>query len=310
MTKNMNILHLKYAVEVAKHGSLSKASETLLTAQPNISRSVKELEGDLGIQIFERTPKGMVLTPDGEEFISYATLILKEIDQVELMYKQKAIRKRRFSVSVPRASYISEAMAAFSKELGDGTVEIFYKETNSQRTINNVLGGEYSLGIIRYAEGYDHYFKAMLEEKELAYETVTEFTYKLLMSERSPLAKRDEISLAELSDRIEIAHADPYVPSLPLSRVVKEELADNVRQRIFIFERASQFDILSENENSFMWVSPVPELTLKRYGLVQRDCAENKKLYKDVLIYKKNYRLTELDKSFITALCNSKRRNF
>ncbi len=306
----MNILHLKYAVEVAKHGSLSKASETLLTAQPNISRSVKELEGDLGIQIFERTPKGMVLTPDGEEFISYATLILKEIDQVELMYKQKTVRKRRFSVSVPRASYISEAMATFSKELGDGTVEIFYKETNSQRTINNVLGGEYSLGIIRYAEGYDHYFKAMLEEKELAYETVTEFTYKLLMSERSPLAKRDEISLAELSDRIEIAHADPYVPSLPLSRVVKEELADNVRQRIFIFERASQFDILSENENSFMWVSPVPELTLKRYGLVQRDCAENTKLYKDVLIYKKNYRLTELDKSFITALCNSKRRNF
>lgn len=306
----MNILHLKYAVEVAKHGSLSKASETLLTAQPNISRSVKELEGDLGIQIFERTPKGMVLTPDGEEFISYATLILKEIDQVELMYKQKAVRKRRFSVSVPRASYISEAMAAFSKELGDGTVEIFYKETNSQRTINNVLGGEYSLGIIRYAEGYDHYFKAMLEEKELAYETVTEFTYKLLMSERSPLAKRDEISLAELSDRIEIAHADPYVPSLPLSKVVKEELADNVRQRIFIFERASQFDILSENEDSFMWVSPVPELTLKRYGLVQRECADNKKLYKDVLIYKKNYRLTELDKSFITALCNSKRRNF
>ena len=51
----MNILHLKYAVEVAKTGSINKAADTLLIAQPNLSRSIKELEADLGIAIFERT---------------------------------------------------------------------------------------------------------------------------------------------------------------------------------------------------------------------------------------------------------------
>ena len=66
----MNILHMKYAVEVAKAGSINKASENLLIAQPNLSRSIKELETDLGISIFDRSAKGMVLTPDGEEFIS------------------------------------------------------------------------------------------------------------------------------------------------------------------------------------------------------------------------------------------------
>ena len=65
----MNILHMKYAVEVAKAGSLNKASETLLIAVPNISRSIKELEADLGITIFDRTTKGMCLTHEGEEFI-------------------------------------------------------------------------------------------------------------------------------------------------------------------------------------------------------------------------------------------------
>ena len=59
----MNILHMKYAVEVAKLGSLSKAAETLLIAQPNLSRSIKELEADLGITVFSRSAKGMVLTP-------------------------------------------------------------------------------------------------------------------------------------------------------------------------------------------------------------------------------------------------------
>ena len=167
---------MKYAVEVAKLGSLNKAAETLLIAQPNISRSIKELEADLGISIFNRSAKGMELTPEGEEFIGYAQSILKQIDDVEKAYKHGSPKKQKFSISVPRACYISDAFAEFSKCLSDDPAEIFYKETNSQRTINTVLNRDYKLGIIRYAENYDKYFKSMLEEKGLSYEMVAEFT--------------------------------------------------------------------------------------------------------------------------------------
>ena len=109
---------------------------------------------------------------------------------------------------------------------------------------------------------------------------------------------------------IEIAHADPYVPSLPLAKVVKEELPDNIDRRIFIFERASQNDLLSQNKETFMWVSPIPEAVLEKNNLVQMDCVDNKKVYKDILIYKKGYKLTEIDKKFITALCDAKRKSF
>lgn len=305
----MNILHMKYAVEVAKVGSLNKAAETLLIAQPNISRSIKELEADLGITIFDRSSKGMFLTPEGENFIGYAKNILKQIEQVEDIYKNGAVKKQKFSISVPRACYISEAFAQFSKSLSFDPAEIFYKETNSQRTINNILNHDYKLGIIRYAENYDKYFKTMLEEKGLSYEMVTEFSYSLIMSADSPLAELDEITFDDLTDYIEIAHADPYVPSLPLSKVVKEELPDNIERRIFIFERASQFDLLSENPDTFMWVSPAPQKVLDRYNLVQRKCVDNKKVYKDVLIYKNGYKLTKMDKQFITELCESKRKH-
>lgn len=299
---------MKYAVEVAKAGSLNKASEALLIAQPNISRSIKELEADLGITIFDRSAKGMILTPEGEEFMNYAQNILNLINEVEMHYKNGEPQKQRFSISVPRACYISEAFAQFSKSLTDDSTELFYKETNSQRTIKNILEHDYKLGIIRYACNYDKYFKAMLEEKGLNYEMVSEFSYKLIMSCENPLAAKDNITFGDLSGYIEIAHADPYVPSLPLSKVVKEELPDNIDRRIFIFERASQFDLLSENHQTFMWVSPAPQKVLDRYGLVQKTCVDNKKIYKDVLIYRSGYKLSKLDKQFITELCESKRK--
>lgn len=305
----MNILHMKYAMEVARAGSLNKASENLYVALPNVSRSIRELEASLGITIFDRSAKGMTLTPEGEEFIGYAKSILSQIEQVEKLYRDGAPNKQKFSISVPRACYISEAFAQFSRQLTEEPAEIFYKETNSQRTIHNILNHDYKLGIIRYAENYDQYFKTMLEEKGLAYEMVTEFSYVLIMSEKSPLASLEQITLHDLSRYIEIAHADPYVPSLPLSKVIKEELPDHIDRRIFVFERASQFELLTQNDQTFMWVSPAPQSILERYHLVQKKCPENKKVYKDMLIYQSGYRLTDLDKKFITALCESKRKH-
>lgn len=259
----MNLLHLKYAVEVAKTGSINKAADILMIAQPNLSRSIKELEADLGITIFERTARGMFLTPEGEKFIGYANAILKQIDNVEKMYKDRMPEKRIFSICVPRATYISEAFAQFSKELSKDPVEVLYKETNSSRTIRNILYDEYKLGIVRYAENYDKYFKAMFDEKGLSYEVVSEFHYVLIMNKNSPLAMLDEIHFSDLENLIEIAHADPYVPSMSAAQVKKEELPDNINRRIFVFERASQFDLLSENSEVFMWVSPIPKKFLK-----------------------------------------------
>lgn len=304
----MNLLHMRYAIEVAKSGSLSKASEVLLIAAPNISRSIKELESDLGITIFERTQNGMKPTVEGEEFLEFAKSILGQINQVENYYKKGQPKKQTFSISVPRACYISEAFANFSRSLSKEPAEIFYKETNSQRAIHNMLNHDYKLGIVRYAENYDAYYKNMLEEKGFCYELVNEFTYSLVMSKDHPLAAKSEILYDDLAEYIEIAHADPYVPSMPVAKVIKEELPDKIERRIFIFERASQFDLLSLNPETFMWVSLTPESLLERYNLVVRKCVDNQKKYKDVLIYKNGYKLSKLDRQFMTELCAAKRK--
>lgn len=303
----MNFLHLKYAIMVAETGSISKAAEKLYVAQPNVSRAIKELESDLNITIFDRNSKGMIVTPEGEQLIHYAKRILRQIDDMEKIFKYQK-KKNVFSISVPRASYISDAFVEFSKCLNNiDNAEVYYKETNAYRVINNVINEEYNLGILRYYINHDRYFKDIIEKKELKCELINQFKYVLIFNKNSALAENKEIHYSDLKDFIEIAHGDPYVPSLSTNELVKTELSEEVSRRIFVFERASQFELLANNEETFMWVSPVSKRLLDRYGLVQKECIDNTKEYKDLLIYRSNYKLSNLDQEFITKLCESKR---
>ncbi len=304
----MNILHLKYAVEVAKTKSISKAAENLYMGQPNLSRAVKELEESLGIVIFERTTKGISVTPDGEEFLQYARRIIREVDEIEELYRNARTKKQRFSACVPRASYISYAFTEFSKHIDtDSPCDIFYKETNSMRTIDNVAKEEYNIGIVRYQSIYEPYFERKFAEKNLTSRLLAEFSYVLLASEKSPLAKKKNVAPKELAPFVEISHADPYVPSLPLMDARKAELSEFVDKHVFVFERGSQFRLLESVPNTFMWVSPVPEDLLEKYHLVQIP-AENPKKHKDVLIFREDYKLSTLDNCIIDEVIAAKRQ--
>ena len=306
----MNILHMKYAVEVAEAGSINQAATKLYIAQPNLSRCIKELEAELGIQIFDRTSRGMKLTPDGEEYIRYARKILDQIDDLEKHYKKGASSKQYFSISIPRASYISDAFARFSCRIGTAPAEIYYSETNPLNAVNNILKSGFNLGIIRYDSQFDRYYRDMLDANDLDCEMVAEFKYVLIMNKDNSIANKELIYKKDLADLIEIAHGDPYVPSIPVSTIMEHELTENVSKRLLIYERGSQFELLEANPETFMWVSPVPQKILEKHGLVQRLCCDNSRLYKDMLIYKSGYRFTELDESFIEELYRSRTECF
>lgn len=303
----MNILHMKYAVEIANTRSISKAAENLYTTQPNLSRAVKALENDLKIKIFKRSSKGIETTIDGEEFLLYAKNALTQIKKIESIYENRNEKKLRLSVCVPRASYFSYAFADFAKNLNqESNAEIIYKETNSMRTILNLVKEEYDLGIVRYQSTFDKYFNTLFEEKKLNYEVLNEFSYVMCISKNNPLAKKEKICVDDLKNFIEITHGDPYVPSLPLIDVKRAEMSEFAKKRIMVFERGVQFTLLEEVPNTFMWVSPIPQDLLNKYNLVEIKCDFNNKTYKDVLIYRKKYHLTKLDNEFIKKILDAK----
>lgn len=307
----MNILHLKYAVEVAKTQSISKAADNLYMGQPNLSRAIKELEESLGITIFKRTSKGIITTPDGDEFLRKARRIVAQVDEVEELYRSRRSHKKTFSICAPEAEYITSAMAELAKHLPpEDPYEILYNVTNAGDTISNILRGDCNLGVVRYQTIFERYFTNLFKEKKLISETAAEFSPLLLIRADDPLTKKDSVSPEDLAGFTEISRGDTYVPSIPLIDVKKSELTENVEKRVFAVDRAAQLELAASVPRSFMWGCPTSQKLLDRYGLAALKCPWNPKTYKDVLIYRKDYKLSDIDKMFITEMCEVKRRCF
>ena len=305
----MNLLYLRYALEVRRAHSINRAAENLYMGQPNLSRAIKELEESIGFPIFERTPRGMIATAKGEAFLADAEKLLHEIEAFEEKHRRDARDSLLFSVSVPRAQYLSEAFMRFTAALEpDKRAELIFRETDTTHTIQSVLEGGCRLGIVRYAEEYDRDFKELFQEKGLQSEPVTEFSYRLLMSERHPLAQLEKISPEALLPYTEITYADPFVPGIPPAAIRKEELSQDVCRHVFLSDRGSQFDMLRTVPGAFLWAAPLPQSVLQNQGLVLLPCSGAERLYCDVLIRQKEYRPTALDRRFLDEAREASRR--
>lgn len=306
----MNLLSLKYAVEVAACGSINKAAEKLYIDQPNLSRSIRDLEASLGVTIFKRSARGMKLTEAGEVFLRHAQTVLNEVDEMESLFRHNGKQKKYFSLSAPRTEYVAEAFSAFSLQFAQfGGVDAYYRETNSMRAIKNLLQDECRLGIVRYAEEYDRKYKEFFESKGFLYELIAEFHPVVLVGANSALAQKATVSSSDLEEKIELAYADPYVPSVPAGEIKRRELPERLR-RIVLFDRSSLLELLSHNPDTFACTAPVSEALCRRYGLISLSLAEQPKQYRDVLLYRGDYKLTEFDRAFLTELIRAKQRIF
>jgi DNA-binding transcriptional LysR family regulator len=299
----MNIQHLKYALEVARTGSISQAADNLYMGQPNLSKAIKELEASFAITIFKRTAKGVVPTKKGQEFLGYAHNILEQIEELESLYKPEKTGRQSLDIVVPRASYITHAFTEFIKMLDpDQAIAVNFKETNSLQAIENIFETEDKLGIIRYQTTFEKYFLNLLQEKEIQHELIWDFEYLLVLSAQHPLAKRREINYNDLAKYIEIIHGDRDIPPLRFAEGKKRRPTEALNKHIYVYERGSQFDLLGNIPLTYMWVSPIPNVLLERCGLVQRRCEGAHRQSKDLLIYPRGYRLNKMEKAFVEKL--------
>lgn len=301
-----NLQHLKYAVEVEKTGSISKASKNLFMGQPHLSKAIKELEDSLGISIFNRTPQGVVPTIKGSEFLRYAKSILAQIEEMESMYKPTDETVHRFGISVPRASYISYAFSEFVRKLEtEQVIDFNYRETNSLRAIKNVADNINNIAVIRYRTIYEKYYLSALEEHDLLHNPIWESDMVVLMSARHPLADRDILAYSDLHEYTEIIHGDTTIPALPFSEARQIEKDYDSKKKIAVYERGSQLELLGRVFSTYMWVSPMPQEVLDCFSLVQKECRMNTSRFRDILIYRKGYHFTMEDNLFIELLRES-----
>ena len=160
------------------------------------------------------------------------------------------------------------------------------------------------MGIIRYQISDEEVFKSRLKSNKLEHETIWEFEYVLVISKAHPLSKKETICVEDLRDYMKITHGDIEIPHSQIAE--QDEKQRNARKTIYVYERGSQFDLLANVSTTYMWVSPIPNSYLEKNGLVQRSCKAKNNFYKDVLIYRQDYKLGEYDKLFQKKIYESK----
>lgn len=303
----MNTMVFKYAVEVEKAGSITQAAQNLYMAQPNLSKAIKDLETELGYSIFKRTASGIKVTEKGSEFLYHAQKMLEQLEELEKISDREDDKSRHFKISIPRGSYIANGFTAFVSDLPmSENMEITINETNTLKTIDNVVNRGYNMGIIRYQKKDEDYFNTYISNNKLEQETIWEFEYVLVMSEQHPLANKETIACEDLTEYVKITHGDIEIPHAKVAEKNLHLGSEKHSKTIYVYERGSQFDLLANVPTTYMWVSPIPDSYLEKNRLVQRACKAENNLYKDVLIYRKEYQLTEDDKLFQKKLYESK----
>lgn len=296
----MNTQYLKYALEIERTGTITQAAQNLYMAQPNLSRAIRDLEEELGYDIFKRTASGIVVTEKGEQFLFHAKKIMNQLLELEKLSSHNGHDNSRYKISIPRGSYIASGYASFVSALTfSEKMEITINETSTTQTISNVTDRGYNIGIIRYPVSEESYYETTLQNNHLERETLWEFEYVLVMSKRHPLAEKSVITKDDLKDYVQITHGDVDLPHTP-------DKTDTNLRTIFVYERGSQFDLLANVPSTYMWVSPIPTSYLEKNNLVQRACSSVHNRYKDVLIYSHNYQFSDLDKLFQQKLYESK----
>ncbi len=299
----MNTQHLRYALEVEKTGSITQAAENLFMGQPNLSKSIKELEDNLGIVIFKRTSKGVVPTAKGRTFLKYARNILTQVDELQTVCRDDVPDMQSFNVCVPRGSYAAYAAAEFIASLdASKPIKVSLGETTSIDGVNMVADGVFGMGIIRYQIQYESYFCDYFKEKGLKHETVWEFESLAVMSEKHPLAGKSTLSPSDFVPYTEITHGDCNVPYINVAQSEDMSLTLSAKKVINLYEGTNQYSILSVTPGAFMWASPTPEHILKQYSLIQRRCSAPTHKYRDVLICRDGGKLGYLDRKFLDKL--------
>ena len=185
-------------------------------------------------------------------------------------------------------------------------MEVYFCETNSLRTIENVRDNGYNFGIIRFNAAHEKYFTDFLAEKNLECQLLWEYQALAVMSAEHPAAEKEDLTYAELSAHYaELAQGDDAVPYV--SGAVEKLFAANRPEgtkvrRVYMFDRGSALDFLLTVPQSFMLDSPVPESLCGKYGLVQRRCDFDDNRFRDMLIYSAGRKLSDSELALVNKL--------
>lgn len=301
----MTILQLKYVLALANASSMREAASRLYISQPALSSTIRELEDELNIQIFERTNKGISITDSGREFLSYAKQAVSQYELIEDRYIDKWKDKKHFSVSMQHYVFALHAFINTVKQYDSSKYVYSVHETKTDEVFSDVKNMKSEIGIVSYSNSNEKVIKKLFRDYQLKFTPLmTRGTYAYLWATH-PLAKKKELSLADLEQYPCItfdqnSDSDYYL--------TEEALADyDFNKIIKSNDRATSAELMAELNGYSIGTGNMTESVALKDGFVCIKLIEEDPLTIGYIVREK-HSLSDIGSTYIEELLKYKER--
>lgn len=294
----MTLQQLKYAIEIAKFGSISEAAKNLFVSQPSLSKAIKELETELKLTIFIRTNKGITISNEGTEFLGYARQVVEQNQLLEEKYLGVKDVKQRFSVSTQHYSFAVNAFVDIIEENNIDQYDFTLRETRTSEIIDDVKNLVSEIGVLYLNDFNEKVIGNILEENELEFEELFETKPYVFISFKHPLAQKDIVTMEDLKEYPCLSFEQGDKNSFYYS----EEILSTVKHKkdIRVSDRATLFNLLI-GLNGYTICTGIISKELNGKDIIAVPLDE-KEYIRVGIIKRKNIIISQLGQKYIEAI--------
>lgn len=238
----MTLQQLKYVIEVANRGSINEAAKRLFISQPSLSNAIKDLEEELQLAIFERSNKGISLSKEGVEFLSYARQVVEQAELLESRYLNAKPSPQHFSVSTQHYAFAVNAFVSLVQEYGQDEYELTLRETKTYEIIEDVKSLRSEIGILYLNEFNSKVINKMLKTASLQFNSLFTAKPHIFISNRNPLAKQSIVTIDQLQNYPYLSFDQGEFNSFHFSEEILSTMSH--KKSIRVNDRATLFNLL------------------------------------------------------------------
>lgn len=195
----MTLQQLKYAVTVAECGTISAAAEKLFISQPSLTTAVRELESEMGVTIFSRTNRGVIVSREGEEFLGYARQILSQAQLLQERFSGREQGEKRFAVSSQHFNFTVLAFSRLVQNFRGPRYSFHFRETTTYEVLEDVSQLRSEVGILALNEDNERFLRRMFGKLGLEFTELKRVQAELFVSAEHPLAGRRFVTVEDVS---------------------------------------------------------------------------------------------------------------
>ena len=242
--KTMTLQQLKYAVTVADTRNITEASKKVFISQPSLTAAIHELEEEMGITIFSRSNKGVTITNEGDEFLSYARQVLEQANLLEDRFKGSGSGNTIFSVSCQHYSFAVNAFVDVIREFGGNEYDFTIRETQTHEIIEDVAHLKSEVGVLYTSSRNENVISKLVKKNNLQFEPLFTAPLHIFISTKNPLAKKKKIKLTDLTPYPYLTYEQGDFNSFYFSEEPLTQIDFECTKNIKVRDRATLFNLL------------------------------------------------------------------